>query len=164
MKKLLLALALVFSALAPANGATAAAPASNPSGLPDTVASGFAIYSKNGYASAIDAWSKGSSLEIDAAARNAITKSLSDAENTAGTFVGAELIKSVPLSQSSMLVYVFAKYQKGGLYLAFACSKTPAKWRIMRPQRLRDQGQVPCMPCASVATLLAKNVPPVRLP
>jgi len=120
---------LLFAALTPAHGAAAAAPAAA-AGMPDTVAAGFAIYAKNGYASAIDAWSKGSSLEIDAASRNAITKSLSDAENTAGTFAGAELIKSVSLSPSSTLVYVFAKYQKGGLYLAFACSKSGGKWLV----------------------------------
>jgi len=130
MKKLFLALILVCAALVSARSATAAAQAAAPSGMPDTVTLGFTTYARSGYATAVDAWAKGSSLEIDVVSKNAITKSLSDEENTAGTFVAAELIKSVSLSPSSTLVYVFAKYQKGGLYLAFACSKTPTKWVV----------------------------------
>jgi len=133
MKKLLL-LPLFLSgsilgfAATPAGAPTA--PATTVSGVPDAVASGFLTYMKEGYATAVEFWSKGSSLNLDSAAKTALNKSLSDEENIAGTFVAPEIIRVVNLSPSSLLVYIFGKYQRGGLYMCFACYKTSDKWLV----------------------------------
>jgi len=131
MKKLFLPLAAVLCALLAASPAhSAAAPAANPELVPDIVTTGFAAYSRSGYSLALDTWCKGSSLEVDGNAKVTIGKNLSDEENFAGSFAGAETIKVVGLSPSSTLVYTFAKYQKGGLYLCFACVKSAGKWLV----------------------------------
>ncbi len=135
---LLLALAMTgatwtFGAQAPTPVPAGPAATSTPttiSGVPDTLANGFLIYMKSGYATAVEAWSRGSSLEIDANAQLAVTKSLSAEESVAGTFIAPEIIKTVNLSPSSMLVYIFGKYQRGGLYMCFACYKSQEKWLV----------------------------------
>jgi len=137
LTKLLFGLALLCatstSSLAQ-NPASAAAPAPNTgstvSGVPDIVANGFLDYMKGGFSSAVEAWSKGSSLEVDSTAKNALSKSLSDEENVAGTFVSPEIIRVVTLSTSSTLVYIFGKYQRGSLFMCFACYKTTDKWLV----------------------------------
>ncbi len=125
-----------------APAAPAAAPAAPASTMPDTVALGFATYARSGYAPAVDVWARGSSLEIDVVSKTAVTKSLSDEENTAGTFVTAELIKTVGLSASSSLTYVFVRYQRGGLFMAFTCSKTPTKWLVTSINAAVDPAKV----------------------
>lgn len=136
MKKLLLALAVVCATVT-SGLAQAVAPAVLPapttvSGVPDTVAAGFTTFMKSGYATAVEVWSRGSSLNLDANATAVINKSLSDEESIAGSFVSPEIIKIVNLSSSSTLVYILGKYQRGALYMCFACymSPSPDKWLV----------------------------------
>jgi len=131
MKKLFLLLALMC-ATASSSLAQNTAPASSSAGagVPDIVAGGFTAYIKSGYATAVEFWSKGSSLNLDAPTKTAINKSLSDEENIAGSFIAPEVIKIVNLSSSSILVYISGKYQRGGLYMCFACFKPVDKWLV----------------------------------
>jgi hypothetical protein len=102
-------------------------------GVPDVVVNGFAAYQRGSYSEAINVWVKDSGLDINTPFKSALNKLLSDTEVADESFVGPELIRNVALTPSSSLVYVFAKYKKGAMYMCFSCYKTAApenKWLV----------------------------------
>jgi len=127
MKKTLAALALLLLALAVPT-VTHAAPATAPA-VPDIVTKGFDAYKKSS-ADAIDTWFLGSPMEKDVQARVTVAGNLGNFEKVYGAYLGWELIKVVPITASTEIVYAVAKFEKGPLWIAFNCYKAADQWTL----------------------------------
>ncbi len=129
MKKLLIVLVL-FTSIAALGVAQNAAPApamptpTTPGGLPDTVVNGFKSFLSSGYGAAMSAWTQNSPLGLQGSTIAALNNVFLQASNVGGNFVGAEVVRIVNFSPSSMEVYIMAKYQKSVLYMSFNCYKS----------------------------------------
>ena len=91
---------------------------STETGVPRVVSAGFDAYRKEGAASAIDTWLKGSPLAGDKAAQSQAA-SLSAVETYYGKLRSAELIKLYRISPSSKLMFMEARFEKGAAFMKF---------------------------------------------
>lgn len=118
-------LALVSMPAAPA--ATPAAPAA--AAVPDIIGKGFDAY-KVGNSNALDVWFKGTPMEKDLESRTKVASQLTNVESVYGKFIGWELVKVVPITASTEIVYAVAKFEKSPLWFAFDCYKATDQWTV----------------------------------
>lgn len=99
----------------------AAAQTSTPRAL---VESGTAACIKDGAAAAVTVWIKGSALEGNAHAVSQAT-SLRQVEDFYGKAVGSDVLRAIPLSPRSRLIYFTINFQKGALYARMQAYQMP---------------------------------------
>lgn len=99
---------------------------------PRIVVDGFEAYKTYGLSAGLDAWLKGSPLEGDPQARNAIQTIIEQSSTSYGRMTGYELLKVVTLAPSVRRVYAVLLHEKGPLYVWFECYQSSLGWIIPR--------------------------------
>ncbi len=128
--------ALLLALVTP--GLIYAAPAAAPA-VPEVVTKGFEAYKKSS-ADAINAWYVGSPMEKNSEARLTFGNNLANFEKGYGKYLGWELVKVVPITASTEIVYAVIKYEKGPIWVAFDCYKAADQW-VLPSIRLQTNAQ-----------------------
>ena len=150
MKKILASLfalgcfaTLVMAQNAPAPSATTTAPlVSAAPAVPDVVVNGFKEFKSSGYSAAINAWAHDSALMMDSPTLQALNNYFSQANNNAGTYVAADMIRVVILSPNTEIVYAVAKYQRQAVFLSLTCYKASDRWLVTAINANKDATKI----------------------
>jgi hypothetical protein len=136
MKKILTCLTVVgcLAVLIMAQRAPAASTAASTSPAtpqpPDIVVNGYKEFKTGGYVAATNAWAKDSSLLLDTQTLQGLNNYFSTISANSGSFQGADVVRLVPLSADTQMVYTVAKFERQLIYISFTCYKTNDKWII----------------------------------
>ncbi len=98
--------------------------------LPRLVTDGFETYIANGVAEGLNAWLRGSPLQDDAAARQAVTGVLTQAEAAYGKVQGYDVIGEVELSGRVRRIYAIEYHAQGPVFASFDLFRATSGWLV----------------------------------
>jgi len=103
---------------------------SSSTNLPSIIESGFTQYSEAGPKEAIEAWTKGSAVEGSKEAL-AQANNFRQIQDFYGKYIGFEFIGSNTISDSTSVIFINIKYEKGNVFSTFYCYKNSDKKTVI---------------------------------